>query len=276
MEPGTRNPERLPGYSPSHRTAVVFCGTGAHGAYHAGVLRALQEAGVKIDLVAGHGVGAGTALLAAIDGGARLWDANGLWRGGAAARFYGWKPLVAAVGWIAALLVAVLTLPLIVLAIGMVVFAVGFLLTLVGIGSVGARLTAFASTSLQAAFSSEHLPTIVPRLAMVVVAVLVVVAACGVLVARWRAPVQRRAEGAWWWRLVGAPLDVERIRACQANFTVNAGSLTLPSSGSIGILVIELPSSAHDIETLLKRADEAMYESKRATKSRAASKEQAA
>ena len=39
----------------------MLCGTGAHGAYHAGVLRALQEAGVKIDVMAGQGVGAGSA-----------------------------------------------------------------------------------------------------------------------------------------------------------------------------------------------------------------------
>ena len=38
-------------YSPERRTAVVFAGTGAHGAYHAGVLRALEEAGVKLDRV---------------------------------------------------------------------------------------------------------------------------------------------------------------------------------------------------------------------------------
>ena len=38
-------------YSPELRTAVVFTGTGTAGAYHAGVLRALHEAGVKIDVV---------------------------------------------------------------------------------------------------------------------------------------------------------------------------------------------------------------------------------
>ena len=59
-------------YSPERRTALVLCGTGAHGAYHAGVLRALQEAGVKIDVIAGQGIGAGAAALAAIDGAARL------------------------------------------------------------------------------------------------------------------------------------------------------------------------------------------------------------
>ena len=67
-------------YSPERRTAVVFAGTGAHGAYHAGVLRALEEAGVKLDLCAGHGVGAANAALAAIGGQANLWDAAGVWR----------------------------------------------------------------------------------------------------------------------------------------------------------------------------------------------------
>lgn len=76
-------------YSPSRRTALVLCGTGAHGAYHAGVLRALQEAGVKIDLVSGQGVGAAGAVLAAMDGASRLWEANGIWRTPQAERFYG-------------------------------------------------------------------------------------------------------------------------------------------------------------------------------------------
>ena len=39
-------------YSPKQRTALVLSGTGTAGAYHAGVLRALQEAGVKLDVVA--------------------------------------------------------------------------------------------------------------------------------------------------------------------------------------------------------------------------------
>ena len=67
-------------YSPERRTALVLCGTGSHGAYHAGVLRALHEAGVKIDLVAGHGIGAGGAALVAIGGSARLWEESGIRR----------------------------------------------------------------------------------------------------------------------------------------------------------------------------------------------------
>ena len=44
-------------YIPQLRTALVLTGTGTAGAYHAGALRALSEAGVKIDLIAGRGVG---------------------------------------------------------------------------------------------------------------------------------------------------------------------------------------------------------------------------
>ncbi len=78
-------------YSPERRTALILCGTGAHGAYHAGVLRALHEAGVKIDVVAGHGAGAAAAALAAIDGGAQLWEDNGIWRSSGVRRFYRWR-----------------------------------------------------------------------------------------------------------------------------------------------------------------------------------------
>ena len=67
-------------YSTRLRTALVLTGVGTAGAYHAGVLRALHEAGVRIDLVAGRGIGALGALFAAIDGGARLWEPGGLWQ----------------------------------------------------------------------------------------------------------------------------------------------------------------------------------------------------
>jgi hypothetical protein len=86
-------------YSPSRRTALVLCGTGAHGAYHAGVLRALQEAGVKVDVVAGQGIGAAGAVLAAIDGGARLWEANGVWRSAQSSGFYRWTRGLQIIAW---------------------------------------------------------------------------------------------------------------------------------------------------------------------------------
>ena len=38
-------------YSPRRRTALVLTGSGTSGAYHAGVLKALDESGVKLDLI---------------------------------------------------------------------------------------------------------------------------------------------------------------------------------------------------------------------------------
>jgi hypothetical protein len=198
-------------YSPERRTALVLCGTGAHGAYHAGVLRALQEAGVKVDVVGGHGIGAGAAALAAIDGGARLWDPDGLWRSTAAHPFYRWKPLIAMTGWIAAALVCVLLVPLLFLVIGLVVSLTAFLLTLTG-ATAGGALVATWATTLQAAFAGDYLPTIVPRVAMLMLALLVLAACAGVLVGQWRAPVKRRSEGGWWWRLVAAPFEADTAR----------------------------------------------------------------
>ena len=66
-----------PSYSPRLRTGLLLCGAGTAGAYQAGVLNALAEAGVKIDVVAAHGAGVLTALCAAIDGTARPGMAAG-------------------------------------------------------------------------------------------------------------------------------------------------------------------------------------------------------
>ena len=79
-------------YSPKRRTAVVFTGSGTTGAYHAGVLRALDESGVKIDLVVGSGIGAVTAAFAAVGGGAKLYGNGGLWDGASFKAFYRLRP----------------------------------------------------------------------------------------------------------------------------------------------------------------------------------------
>jgi hypothetical protein len=198
-------------YSPERRTAVVFAGTGAHGAYHAGVLRALQEAGVKIDLVAGHGVGAANAALAAIGGQANLWDAAGVWSTGRARDWYGWKPPVRWAGWVLVALLATLVAPLIlIIASGAVVYPLGFVLETAGSG-FGASLLASYAGWLQTAFSGPRLPTFVPRLGMMLVSTLVLV----VLVSALRAARDgwvRRGRGALWWWLLGAPFDAEPAR----------------------------------------------------------------
>src|SRR5207302_1424709 len=88
------------------RTGLILTGTGTAGAYHAGALRALHEAGVKIDIVGAHGIGTIGALFAAVDGAQRLWDEKGFWRSEAVRRLYRWQAMLRvgfaalAIGWI--------------------------------------------------------------------------------------------------------------------------------------------------------------------------------
>ena len=107
----------------------MLCGTGAHGAYHAGVLRALQEAGVKIDVMAGHGVGAGAAALASIDGAARLWEADGIWKSPGVRAWYRWKWPLRAATWLGVLLIAVLVTPIVLFAVGIRFYPLPFIVT---------------------------------------------------------------------------------------------------------------------------------------------------
>src|SRR5207247_10864646 len=86
-------------YSPQRRTALVLTGTGTAGACHAGVLRALHEAGIKLDIVAGRGVGVIGALFAAVDGAQRLWDEKGFWRAPDVQSLYGWRVVPRAIAW---------------------------------------------------------------------------------------------------------------------------------------------------------------------------------
>ncbi len=191
-------------YSPQRRTALVLTGTGTAGAYHAGALRALHEAGVKIDIVAGRGIGALGALFFAIDGGGHLWEDKGYWRATPVRLLYPWRwslhLLVLAI--VAAL--AVVVLPVVVVALGLVVFPIDFLLKMVGLGGAGG-LTAGYLTFATRAFAPESLPTWLPRLA------LLILGAAGVILAatsygRWR---QRHPRGPFWWHFLPAPLSAE-------------------------------------------------------------------
>jgi hypothetical protein len=66
-------------YTPKRRTALVLTGSGSAGAYHAGVLRALDESGIKLDLLVGSGSGVIGAVFGAVAGGAKVYGADGLW-----------------------------------------------------------------------------------------------------------------------------------------------------------------------------------------------------
>lgn len=223
-------------YSPSRRTALVLTGTGAHGAYHAGVLRALQEAGVKIDVTAGHGVGAGGAALAAIDGAARLWDPRGIWRGARARQLYTWRLPLRVAAWLGLMLATILLTPLVVLLAGLLVYLVGFLFEMLQL-EAGRALVSGYSAWLQTAFAGENLPTSVPRLAVVAFTVILLVLAIGGVMAG-RAIGSRRAERGWWWRIVAAPFDAhvacDRFAEAIWELIRGAAPVARPSVAALG------------------------------------------
>ena len=145
-------------YSTRLRTAIVLTGSGAAGAYHAGVLRALHEAGVKIDLVAARGVGAISAIFTAVDGGARLWEPNGLWRTSWASGFYRWRLPLRIAGWSIVAAALIFAIPLALLALAVLVGVAGLLLTLVGLDSAGTTLRTTFRGWLDALFAPGALP----------------------------------------------------------------------------------------------------------------------
>jgi hypothetical protein len=197
--------ERRP-YSPQLRTAVVLTGTGADGAYHAGVLRALQEAGVKIDVIAGHGVGAAGALFAAIDGGTRLWERGGLWRHPQLGRLYPWRGTLRFLGWLLAAGAVIIAVPLVALALGLLVYEIGTLADVAGAGT-SAWLASWYATTVEAAFAPQALPTWLPRIALVVV-VLMIAAVIGAAVrARLTWPARRGHRGGLWWISLVPPVS---------------------------------------------------------------------
>jgi len=223
-------------YSPSRRTALVLTGTGAHGAYHAGALRALQEAGVKIDLVAGQGIGAGSAALAAIDGAARVWDTNGVWRSHTARRLYGWRWPLRASAWIGLVLLTVLLAPVVVLLVGLLVYLLGFLLEMLQVEAGKALVVAY-SNWLLVAFAGTNLPTSVPRFATIALAALLAFLALGGVLAG-RTIGSRRAERGWWWRIIAAPIDAdaarERFTAAVWELIRGAAPVARPTGAALG------------------------------------------
>ncbi len=99
-------------YSPKRRTAVVFTGSGTAGAYHAGVLKALDETGVKLDVCVGCGVGTLAAAFGAVAGGAKLYGSAGFWEEIGWASLYRVRPALRAALLLLLLSAAVLLLPL--------------------------------------------------------------------------------------------------------------------------------------------------------------------
>lgn len=196
-------------YSPHIRTALVLTGTGTAGAYHAGVLRALHEAGVKIDLVAGRGIGAVGAMFAAVDGAAQLWEPAGLWKATGATWLYRWRPALRAAAWILGVALGALVLPLGVVVFAALVYPLAYLLGVIGLAG-GEWLTTRFGRLVEWVFAPAVLPIWLPRLIVVALVLLLGVLVCSAGLAWMRARAQRRTRGALWWVLLGAPLDVSR------------------------------------------------------------------
>jgi hypothetical protein len=194
---------RFESYSPQLRTALVLTGTGTAGAYHAGVLRALQEAGVKLDVMAGRGIGVVGALFGAIDGAPKLWEEKGFWRSPALAALYPWRFVARVILWAVLAAAGIVALPIFVMVAGLVVFPLDFLLRTVGLGGAGGLVGAYLRAA-QAAFAPTALPTWLPRLVFLDMALAAAVAA----VAAWLRS-GRRVRGATWWRLVPSPLSAD-------------------------------------------------------------------
>jgi hypothetical protein len=238
----TSRADSAPGepYDPQLRTALVLTGTGTAGAYHAGVLRALHEAGVKIDLVSGIGVGVIGALFCAIDGAARLWDEKGFWRAPAVRSFYGWKTVPRLAVYAMGASVVIVLAPLVAVAVGSVVFPIDFVLKMVGARG-GGLVSAYLGVA-ERALAPDALPTWLPRLVVLALG-LVAVAAVTAAVTGDR---DRRRRAFTPWRLLRAPLSAaepaEHCWRVMWDLVRGAAQLKQPSATELGRRYTELLS----------------------------------
>jgi hypothetical protein len=233
-------------YSPRLRTALVLTGAGTAGAYQAGVIRALSEAGTKIDLIGAHGPGIANACIASVDGGQKLGEPGSPWASATLLKSYRWRAGLRAAAWGVIIALATLLLPLVVLVVAAMFYAASLLAGLVSLETVAAWLISAYSQTLGILFNPPILPTVVPRL--VVLSLLVT---AGILVGAWfrarRArPSRRRVSGGVWWQLVGAPIDAGEPASTlvDAVWTMVRGAATgqAPANADVGRRYVELLS----------------------------------
>ncbi len=222
----------------------MLTGSGTAAVYHAGVLRALHEAGVKVDLTAGRGVGVVGALLAAVDGGARLWDPDGIWKGKGAARFYRWREPLRVAGWILAAAGGILAIPLVLLVVAVGVAFIGLLLTLVGLSASATTMTAGYAAWIARIFSPAALPTVVPRLALFALLVALLMLLVGPLRGALSKGPHRRSRQAFAGRVLAGPLSpaglANRCAAELWNLIRGAAPIPTPPRVELGRRYLEL------------------------------------
>jgi hypothetical protein len=181
---------------------------------------------VRIDVVAGSGMGAASALFAAVDAGACLWDEQGLWLGAPGpTRLYPWRgrwrALAASIG-VAALLLA---------------------LTFLWPAAGDVALARWAGAVLWL-LSPAVLGGAVPRLAAASLLAGVIVASVAWATASGRSRARRSERGAWWWQVLGAPLDgASAARWCLGGFwrfVRGAAPIAQPDPAELGRRYAEL------------------------------------
>jgi hypothetical protein len=162
---------------------------------------------VRIDLVAGRGVGAVSAMFAAIDAGARLWEPGGLWADPAVRRLYPWRPLWRVAGWSLAAAAAALLLPLALIGAFALLYPLVYLAQLVSTTATAAIASGYADLVTRL-LSPVLLTSIVPRAVTAGFLVGFVVVDSP---ASWRSGGRRGPDAAvgaaFWARVFGAPLD---------------------------------------------------------------------
>lgn len=100
-------------YSPKRRTALVLSGAGSSGAYHAGVLKALDDSGIKVDVIVGSGAGTVCGAFGAVPGGEKLYGEGGFWERAGWSVLYRLRPALRTMRLLLAILVGVFLLPVV-------------------------------------------------------------------------------------------------------------------------------------------------------------------
>jgi len=170
----------------------------------------LHEAGVKLDVCAGCGVGVVGAMFSAIDAASRTWEDGGIWKRKSSVRLYQWRPALQTALALVLGAVVVLAVPLLAVASGLIAYPFSFLVQMVS-ADAGRRIAAGYTAWIDAIFAPWALPTLIPRLVTLAILCAVAVVTGAALRSsekrRWEPG--HRAQPQWWSRLVDAPWSAE-------------------------------------------------------------------
>jgi hypothetical protein len=174
------------------------------------VLRALSEAGVRLDLVAGRGMGAVGALFAAVDAAPRLWEPEGLWLGRPGPPpLYRWRPLWRLLGaGLAAVALGVLV-PFAVLAL--VALAAPFAVLVDVVAPTWGEVAVRGLSTVASLVLYDGLGALVVSRVVLVASLVVVLAMAAAWVRERSRGRRRRPRGRVWWEALGAPLDAAPV-----------------------------------------------------------------